>query len=175
MRAIQGRKHCPIAGWHQARQLAHLPCRGSTQADGRSSTGQLRGRSRLAEHLLSPARARIAGIAVSGCRRRPGAHRSRMGLVVATTSELTPLGSIATDLPERRRDFDRRAAVRCPYPRRRPIVKKLLLAAATTVAFTGGASAIPAANPAVGPSYNCMAPAVQKQPLAQLICASPAV
>jgi peptidoglycan hydrolase-like protein with peptidoglycan-binding domain len=60
-------------------------------------------------------------------------------------------------------------------------VKKLLLATATTVVFAGAASAIPAASavpaasPAVGPSYNCMAPAVQKQPLAQLICASPAV
>jgi len=85
-----------------------------------------------------------------------------MGLVVAA-SELTSLS------------FDRRAAIRCPHPRRRPIVKKLLLATAMTVAFAGAASAIPAASPAVGRSYNCMAPAVQKQPLAQLICAGPAV
>jgi S1-C subfamily serine protease len=54
-------------------------------------------------------------------------------------------------------------------------VKKLLLATAATVTFASAASAIPATSPAVGPSYNCMAPAVQKQPLAQLICASPTV
>jgi len=54
-------------------------------------------------------------------------------------------------------------------------VKKLLLAAGAIVTFAGAASATPAESPTVGPSYNCMAPTVQKQPLAQLICANPAV
>ena len=51
--------------------------------------------------------------------------------------------------------------------------------AATMVAVaaigSAPASAQTSTSIAVGPSYNCRAPAVQKQPLAQLICASPAV
>jgi hypothetical protein len=58
---------------------------------------------------------------------------------------------------------------------RRRQMKKLLLATVATLAFSAGAAAVCSATPArpaVGPSFNCAAPAVATQPLAQLICSS---
>jgi S1-C subfamily serine protease len=54
-------------------------------------------------------------------------------------------------------------------------MKKLLLASAATVAFgvgAAGAGAVTTTRPTIGPSFNCAAPAVANQPLAQLICSS---